>query len=534
MKTKYAVIIGAGPAGLTAAYELLKQTDVIPLVYEKSGDIGGISKTVNYKGNRIDIGGHRFFSKSDRVMNWWTEILPIEPGAADEPIFSINYHGKEGTITAGKPAEDRTDDNLVMLVRNRISRIFFSRMFFDYPLSININTLRNLGLTRLVRVGYSYVLSAIHPIKPEKTLEDFIINRFGRELYLAFFKDYTEKVWGVSCDKIDASWGAQRIKGLSITKALLHALKSMFGGASGSIKQSNTETSLIERFLYPKYGPGQMWEEVARQVLKMGGQIKFYRNATTIKVECNRALSVTFTSNSSDETETIEADYVFSTMPMRELISSMGNRVPQDILFTVNGLEYRDFLTVGLLLKKLSINQDTKEQKSGISTTLPDNWIYIQENDVKVGRVQIFNNWSPYMVKDPDTIWIGLEYFCNEGDQLWSMSDDSLSEFAISEMQKIGFLNPQDILDSTVIRMPKAYPGYFGQAYKEIDKLRQFTDQIENLYLVGRNGMHKYNNQDHSMLSAMMAVENIKKGITSKQNIWSVNTEKCYHETKSK
>jgi protoporphyrinogen oxidase len=533
MKNKYAIIIGAGPAGLTAAYELLKHTDIIPLVYEKSGDIGGISKTVNYKGNRIDIGGHRFFSKSDRVMDWWTNIMPIETTPADKAEFSIHYQGKERTITTEKTTRNKPDENLVMLIRNRISRIFYTRKFFDYPLSININTLRNLGLRRLFKVGTSYVISSIHPIKPEKTLEDFIINRFGRELYLTFFKDYTEKVWGVSCNKIDASWGAQRIKGLSITKALLHALKSMIGSTSSSIKQSGTETSLIERFLYPKYGPGQMWEEVAQQVVQMGGKVTLHSEASTIEVEGNRAFSVTFNSTNSDKKETVKADYIFSTMPMRELLNSMGDRAPQDILSIANGLEYRDFLTVGLLLKKLAIKQDAKEQNNHTSTTLPDNWIYIQESDVNVGRVQIFNNWSPYMVKDPDTIWIGLEYFCNEGDQLWSMKDEDLSQFAIKEMQKIGFANPQDILDSTVIRMPKAYPGYFGNAYKEIDKLRQFTDGIENLYLIGRNGMHKYNNQDHSMLSAMIAVENIKNGITSKQNIWDINTEEFYHEAKT-
>jgi protoporphyrinogen oxidase len=306
----------------------------------------------------------------------------------------------------------------------------------------------------------------------------------------------------------------------------------MFKSSNSSIKQSNTETSLIERFLYPKYGPGQMWEEVARQVVQMGGKVVLHRNATQIKVEDNRALSVTFTSTASNEKETVEADYIFSTMPMRELINSMGDSAPQDILSIANGLEYRDFLTVGLLLKKLAIKQSTRESESGATKTLPDNWIYIQESDVKVGRVQIFNNWSPYMVNDPENIWIGLEYFCNEGDQLWSMNDENLSEFAIKEMQKIGFANPQDILDTTVIRMPKAYPGYFGEAYKEIDKLRRFSDRIENLYLIGRNGMHKYNNQDHSMLSAMVAVENIKNNIMSKQNIWDINTEECYHETK--
>ncbi len=533
MKKKYAVIIGAGPAGLTAAYELLKHTDIIPLVYEKSGDIGGISKTVNYKGNRIDIGGHRFFSKSDRVMEWWTEIMPIAESPMGESVVNIHYHGSERSIVADKPIDDESDQDLVMLVRNRISRIFYTRKFFDYPLSINLGTVRNLGFQRLVRIGFSYILSSIRPITPEKTLEDFIVNRFGRELYLTFFKDYTEKVWGVGCDKIDASWGAQRIKGLSITKALLHAFKSMIGGTSSSIKQSATETSLIERFLYPKYGPGQMWEEVARRVVQMGGKVTLDHNATKIAVANNRVSSVTFSSSNDSEPETVLADYVFSTMPMRELINGIGEYAPRHIHSIANGLEYRDFLTVGLLLNKLAIENTGKKRHKCAPANLPDNWIYIQESDVKVGRVQIFNNWSPYMVKDPDTVWIGLEYFCNESDPLWSMNDKGLIELAIAEMQKIGFIHPQDILDSTVIRMPKAYPGYFGDAYKEIEKLRRFTDDIGNLYLIGRNGMHKYNNQDHSMLSAMTAVENIKHGIASKQNIWDINTEECYHESKS-
>ncbi|MEW8051773.1 MAG: NAD(P)/FAD-dependent oxidoreductase [Candidatus Thiodiazotropha sp.] len=535
MKNQYAIIIGAGPAGLTAAYELLKHTDIIPLVYEMSGDIGGISKTVNYKGNRIDIGGHRFFSKSDRVMDWWAEIMPIEPNPHTPGVLksTIHYQGKERTIATGESSPTVSDKDLIMLIRNRISRIFFTRKFFDYPLSLNFNTFSNLGLVRLSKIGISYVLSTVRPIKPEKTLEDFFINRFGRELYLTFFKDYTEKVWGVSCDKIDASWGAQRIKGLSITKALLHALKSLFSTDSNSINQSSTETSLIERFLYPKYGPGQMWEEVARQVVQMGGQVVLNHVATSLSVRNNRVLSITFNASDSEEEITIDADYVFSTMPMSQLINSIDDDVPQDILAIANGLEYRDFLTVGLLLKKLTVKDTTNGQKGRSSASLPDNWIYIQESDVKVGRVQIFNNWSQYMVKDPDTIWIGLEYFCNEEDELWTMDDKKLMDFAINEMEKIGFLSSQDVMDSTVIRMPKAYPGYFGNAYKEIEKLRRFTDDIENLYLIGRNGMHKYNNQDHSMLSAMTAVENIINGVTSKQNIWEINAEGSYHEAKN-
>lgn len=523
MNKKIAIIIGAGPAGLTAAYEILKQTDVTPIVFEQTGEIGGISKTVNYKGNRIDIGGHRFFSKSDRIMNWWTNIMPIESTASDN--MDNHYQGKKRQLTTDVNNLSPDTTNISLLIRNRISRIFFLRTLFDYPLSFSPHTAIILGPIRIIKIAFGYTRAIIFPIKDEKTLDDFLINRFGKELYLTFFKDYTEKVWGVRCDQISAEWGAQRIKGLSITKTIIHAIKQMFSFNNDSISQTNTETSLIQRFLYPKYGPGQMWEQVAHIVQNNGGKILMHKDVVGINLSGGNISSVDVLDTESGATENYTANYVLSSMPVKDLIQTMGETAPSQVRKTASQLQYRDFITVGLLLDKLLITD-----KDG--SNLPDNWIYIQEPDVKVGRLQIFNNWSPYMVANTENIWIGLEYFCNEGDDLWSLSDDKLKELAIKEMVNLGFIDKLSVLDATVIRMPKAYPGYFGDAYANFSVIQNFTDSISNLFLIGRNGMHKYNNQDHSMLTAMAAVNNIANNINDKQNIWNINTESDYHENK--
>ena len=523
MNKKTAIIIGAGPAGLTAAYELLEKIDIIPIIYELSGDIGGISKTVKYKENRIDLGGHRFFSKSKRVMDFWQDVLPVQGKPSKDDIIL----GRETHLSSEANAPDPEDTDNVMLVRSRLSRIFFLRNFFDYPISLNINTFKNLGFIRILRIGFSYIWSRIFKIKIEKNLEDFFINRFGKELYNTFFKDYTHKVWGRPCKEIRPEWGAQRIKGLSISKAIFHAIKSIFK-KDDSIHQKNTETSLIEQFMYPKFGPGQLWEELARKIEAKGGKIYLECKVTGITSNQNEITSVTVHDIKSGENRKEKANYFFSTMPVKDLINSM-NDVPKEVAKIANGLIYRDFITVGLLLKELKIKNLTKQKT--INNIVPDNWIYIQERDVKVGRLQIFNNWSPYMVKDDDTVWIGLEYFCNEGDELWVMTDDEFTEFAIDELEKIGIINKNDVLDSTVIRMPKTYPAYFG-SYDKFDEIRDHVDNIENLFLIGRNGMHRYNNQDHSMLTAMEAVENIIQNVKTKDNIWNVNTEEEYHEEK--
>ncbi|MEA2095915.1 MAG: NAD(P)/FAD-dependent oxidoreductase [Candidatus Cloacimonadota bacterium] len=523
MNKKTAIIIGAGPAGLTTAYELLEKTDIIPIIYELSGDIGGISKTVKYKGNRIDLGGHRFFSKSKRVMDFWQNVLPVQGKPSKDDLVL----GRKTHLSSEVNAPDPQRNDKVILVRGRLSRIFFLRNFFDYPISLNINTFKNLGFIRIIKIGFSYIWSRIFKIKNEKNLEDFFINRFGKKLYNTFFKDYTHKVWGRPCKEIRPEWGAQRIKGLSISKAILHAIKSIFK-KDDSIHQKNTETSLIEQFMYPKFGPGQLWEELARKIKVRGGKIHLDCKVTGLTSNQNKITSVIVKDIESGVSKVEIADYFFSTMPVKDFINSM-NDVPKNVNEVANGLIYRDFVTVGLLLKKLKIKNHTKQKT--INDIIPDNWIYIQERDVKVGRLQIFNNWSPYMVEDDKNVWIGLEYFCTEGDELWNMPDEEFTEFAIDELEKIGIINKSDVLDNTVIRMPKTYPAYFG-SYDRFDEIREFTDKIENLFLIGRNGMHRYNNQDHSMLTAMIAVENVIHNIKIKDNIWNVNTEEEYHEEK--
>lgn len=524
---KTAIIIGAGPAGLTAAYELREKTDIKPVIFEFSEHIGGIARTVNFKGNFIDIGGHRFFSKSDRVMKWWTDMMPVEGHhEADVEITYQNQHTRLGTTGEG-PDPARTD--LVMLIRSRLSRIFYLRSFFRYPVSLSLDTILNLGVVRMVKIMCSYLRARVFPIRDERTLEDFMINRFGRELYRTFFRDYTEKVWGTPCANIPAEWGAQRIKGLSITRAIAHALRSLVKKKDSSIGQKGTETTLIEQFIYPKFGPGQMWQETARKVVERGGALHLRCRIDGLQVEDGRVTGVNYVNLNTGEKGNCTGDYFFSTMPVKELIAGIsGDAVPEEVQEVARGLVYRDFLIVGLLLKKLHVR--TKRGRK-VQERLPDNWIYIQEAEVKIGRIQIFNNWSPYMVKDPDTVWLGLEYFCNEGDDLWVMDDSSLAGFAADELETIDFIQKEDVLDSIVIRMPKTYPAYFG-TYDRFHLVQEFTDRIENLFLIGRNGMHRYNNSDHSMLTAMMAVDNIANGVTDKSNIWNVNIDDDYHEEK--
>ena len=500
-----AIIVGAGPAGLTLALELCSRTRIRPVVLEKSEFMGGISRTVDYKGNRIDVGGHRFFSKSDRVMRWWLDILPVErPQTGPDPETA----------------------DLVMLVRSRLSRIYYLRKFFSYPLSLSPETVLNLGLWRTARAGMSYLRSMLFPVRPEKTLEDFFVNRFGRELYQTFFRSYTEKVWGVPCTGIDAEWGARRIKGLSILRALLHVLRKM--RRSPDLVQKGVETSLIERFLYPKFGPGQLWEEVARRVRDQGGEILTNWNVDGIQHDgAGRVLGVRATHSPTGETRRFEGDRFFSTMPVRELVQALEPAAPAAVREIAGGLMYRDFLTVGVLCRDLKL----KDRTPGGLEPVKDNWIYIQEPGVEAGRLQIFNNWSPYMVADPGTTWIGIEYFCNEGDAMWSRSDAGLIDLAKRELASIAIADPADVLDATVIRMSKAYPAYFG-SYDRFPALIEWSKQFENLLLIGRNGMHRYNNQDHSMLAAMMAVDQIVSGARDPDALWSLNTEREYLEEK--
>jgi protoporphyrinogen oxidase len=520
---KKAIIIGAGPAGLTAAIELQRNSAIKPILIEASQEIGGISRTIRYKGNRMDIGGHRFFSKSDRVMRWWLELMPVEAGTG--ATGELRYQGQQRDLPAANDVHDPQTEDLVMLVRQRKSRIYFLRRFFDYPVSLTAATFRNLGMVRTFRCGVSYLRSALLPQRQERSLEDFIINRFGKQLYQTFFKTYTEKVWGVPCHEISAEWGAQRIKGLSLKGVVIHFFKkTLVRWRCGDIAQKKIETSLIEKFLYPKLGPGQLWEHAADLVRQGGGEIHFGIQIDRIRVKGNMVVSVEGR-NEAGERVTYAGDYFFSTMPIRDLVRGLSAPVPAEVSKVAEGLMYRDFITVGLLASKLAVTETD-------GSLLKDHWIYIQEPDVVVGRLQIFNNWSSWLVGTPGKVWIGLEYFCNETDPLWKLSDEEMANFAIAEIARIGILKAEDVEDSHVVRAPKTYPAYFG-SYNRFDVIRNYLDGFENLFLVGRNGMHKYNNQDHSMLTAMTAVDNIVNGVKTKDNIWAINTETEYHEEKA-
>jgi protoporphyrinogen oxidase len=522
---RIAVIAGAGPAGLTAALELLRRSGITPLVFEADAQVGGISKTINYRGNRMDLGGHRFFSKSDWVMRWWQDILPVAAGQMSaEAAVRLHYQGQSRSLTpdtVGAPASDA-----VMLVRQRLSRIFYRRRFFDYPLTLNASTVRNLGLGEALRIGLSYGRAQVKRRRAEVTLEDFFINRFGSRLYRTFFKDYTEKVWGVPCSEISAEWGAQRIKGLSVAKAIGHALASPFR-SPGDTAQKGTETSLIERFLYPKLGPGQMWEEVSRRVVEQGGRIHLRHRIVGIERDGLKVTAAVVRDETTGLTQPVPCEHFVSTMPVRELVAFL-EPAEQQVRRIAELLPYRDFITVGLLVRRMRATAASHDSRQANGMP-PDNWIYIQEPDVRIGRLQIFNNWSPALVADPGTIWLGLEYFCSAGDDLWAMDDARFIDFAAGELEKIGLIDRKDVIDGTLVRVPKAYPAYFG-TYGEFEQVRACLDRFSNLYPIGRNGMHRYNNQDHSMLAADAAVDSIMNLGPGKSNIWNINAEGEYHE----
>jgi len=519
---KRAVIIGAGPAGLTAASELLEKTDIRPLVLEATDVIGGISQTVQYEGNRMDIGGHRFFSKNQEVMDWWGRMMPLQ-GARSKDDILLGLDDKP--LAAGGPDPEKEDR--VILIRHRVSRIFFLRKFFDYPISLSKTTFVNMGLGRTLKAGFGYLAAVLHKL-PETSLENFYINRFGRPLYSMFFEDYTEKVWGVHPSRLGADWGSQRVKGISIAAVL----KDMFNKAFGKkeAQGDKVETSLIEQFIYPKYGPGQLWETVAGDVEARGGEVRRQAEVVTVNVEAGRVKGVEYR-NPDGSTTAVPCDELLSSMPVKDLVAALrGIDVPQDVTRIAAELPYRDFITVGVCARKLKISNQTKIKT--YEGRVPDTWIYVQERDVKVGRLQIFNNWSPYLVKDyENTMWVGMEYFCTEGDGMWNMSDKDFIAMAIDELVKIDVVEREDVLDACRVKIRKAYPAYFG-SYAEFDKVRAFLDGIDNLWCLGRNGQHRYNNMDHSMLSAMECVRNLAAGRRGKDNVWNVNTEKEYHEAK--
>lgn len=514
---KKALVIGAGPAGLTAAYELLKQSKDIEVdVFEESDCFGGISKTVEYHGNRMDMGGHRFFSKIPEVNEWWDNMLPMQGHPTKDDIML----DRPMPLAEGGPDPEKEDR--VMLTRHRVSRILFNGKFFDYPISLKPETFKNMGLGTTIVAGFSYLKSLIVK-KPEDNLENFYINRFGKKLYSMFFENYTENLWGRHPSEIDASWGAQRVKGLSIVAIIKDVFSKVF-----KVKNRKVETSLIEEFKYPKLGPGELWDVTAAEIEKLGGKI--YKNAKVTKIHKNENQVLTGITYEKDGKEVfVEGDYVISSMPIKDLVGGM-NDVPANEARIAAGLPYRDYMTLGVLVPKINLVNQTKFKT--VSNIVPDCWVYVHDRTVKLGRFQIYNNWSPYMVKDLEhTVWIGLEYFVNEGDEFWNMTEEEFSKVGVNEMIKLGLIDNADcVMDTHMEKVKKAYPAYFD-TYDEMDTLVDYLKSIDNLYCVGRNGQHRYNNIDHSMVTSFEAVKNIVTGAKDKSNVWNVNTEQEYHET---
>jgi protoporphyrinogen oxidase len=457
------IITGAGPAGLTAAYELVKQ-GIAPLVLEKGDKVGGIARTETYKGYRFDIGGHRFYTKVEVVQKLWLEVL--------------------GNDFIKVP---------------RLSRIYYGGKFFNYPLSV-FNTLLNLGMLESALILLSYFKIKVQPLTEETTFEQWVTNRFGERLYKTFFKTYTEKVWGIPCNEIQADWAAQRIKGLSLTTAVINAL---FG--------SNDTKTLIKEFDYPRLGPGMMWEKFTEAVESKGGKVEL--NTGVIRIERDGYRVKNIVAEKNGEIFRFSADNFISSMPVSALINRMEPPAPEEVLHAARSLNYRAFMIVSLVVNQVDL--------------FPDNWIYIHTPDVKVGRIQNFKNWSPEMVPDLSKTCLGLEYFCNEDDDVWNMDDGDLIKLAAKELEALNLAKASDVEDGVVIRQAKAYPVYDSEYRQHLQVLQDFLTKFENLQTVGRNGMHRYNNQDHSMLTGVLAVRNLNG---EKHNLWEVNTERSYYE----
>ncbi|MEI6528814.1 MAG: FAD-dependent oxidoreductase [Candidatus Falkowbacteria bacterium] len=479
MTSKTALIIGAGPAGLAAAYELLEKSDIKIIIIEEDSQVGGLSKTITTNTFSTDIGPHRFFSKSERVNKFWHKLL--------------------------------NEENFLKV--NRVTRIFYLKKFFSYPISVSTTTLTNLGFIKTVKILFSYIRTKIFK-RAENSLEDFYINRFGRELYNTFFREYTEKVWGVSCQNIPKDWGAQRINNLSISKALKSFFLNYF------FQKSTEEKSLINEFYYPKKGAGQMYEKIAEKIIASGGIIKLDSRAENFNFENGEISSVEIRNLITGDIETIRADYFLSTMPIKNLVSGFKIDVPAEIYDIAKGLIYRDYIIVSLLFNKNNLNGNE---------ALKDNWIYVQESNIKMGRLDLFHNFSSEMTRNNNMACLGAEYYCQEKDELWRSSDLELRTLAENELQEMELVNKSASLDFKVLRIKKAYPAYFG-TYQNFDILKNYLDKINNLYLIGRNGMHRYNNMDHSILSGFTAADNIINNITNKENIWQVNADDEYHE----
>lgn len=471
---KKVVIIGAGPAGLTAAYQLSK-ADVEAVVLERDGAVGGISRTVNYKDYYFDLGGHRFFTKIEAVERIWQEVLGAD-----------------------------------LLRRNRLSRIYYHGRFFYYPLR-PWNAFIGLGPYKSVVIAASYLYAQVFPAKTEETFEQWVSNRFGRHLFNTFFKTYTEKVWGMPCSEIRADWAAQRIKGLSLVSVVKNAL--LRGNHGGGNKDRVIKT-LIEQFNYPKLGPGMMWQAVAEKVVQNGSQVLLESELKKILWAEDAIRAVEYAQGAGpEEHRLLEGTDFISSISLRELVRMLEPAAPEEVIAAAKQLKYRDFMTIALVVNQPDL--------------FPDNWIYIHDPEVRVGRIQNFKNWSPFMVPDSSRTCLGLEYFCFAGDELWNMPDHELIEIGKKELGKLGLASAADVEDGTVVRVPKAYPIYDSNYFAALQIIRQFLDRFINLQLVGRNGMHRYNNQDHSMLTAMLAAENV---LGAKHDLWLVNDEQEYHE----
>lgn len=512
---KKVVIIGAGPAGITAGYELVKKSqDYEVVILEESNQVGGIAKTVEYNGNRMDLGGHRFISNSEEVKNWWEDILSKQ----GQPAYDDRKLKRYVQTSPGGPDPEFEDE--VMLVRKRISSIYFNEKFFEYPVKLNSTTIKNMGLGQTAKAGFSYLESSIFK-KKENNLEGFYVNHYGKQLYQLFFEGYTEKLWGRHPSQISADWGAQRMKGLTISSILKDT-----SNRKGKQDMGDANTSLSDDFLYPKLGPGQLWEIAAKRFEEKGGRIMFGCKAKGIETANNVIKGVNYIKDG--EEVTIEADIVISSMPVKDLIAGMKH-VPFNVEDAAKGLPYRDLVVLGILVPSLKIQNTTKIKT--LNNLVPECWIYVQDTTVKLGRIQIYNNWSPYMVSNPDeTAWIGLEYFCNEGDYYWNQSDIQWQTLAVTELIKMGIIDdPPKILDFHKEMVKKAYPAYFD-TYSRFDEIRTYLDNYPNLYCIGRNGQHRYNNMDHTMMTAFETVRTIMSGKTDKTKVWSVNMSREYNE----
>ncbi len=510
-ENKTIVIIGAGPAGLSSAYNLLSKNKNFKIyIIDEEPEAGGISRTRYCDGNGTDIGPHRFFTKSDRVKKLWNELFSFQGAPAIDDIL-LNRKVNNDSNGVDPEKEDR-----VFLKRKRFSRIYFNKKFFDYPIKLSSATFVSLGLKKSFLMGLSYLRACFFK-REEHNLEDFMINRFGKMLYETFFKDYTEKVWGLPPAEISKEWGEQRIKGISLRRVLLSAIG----------KRSN-EASMIDEYFYPKYGASQLWNEMLQKISDWGGVALFNSRVIGLKKAEDRIVSVTVKNIQTGELSEIKGDIFLSSMPIKDLLTEM-NDVPQEVSDIAKNLEYRDFILVNFVSKEFNLKNNTNYPT--VNNIAPDSWIYLQDRDISAGRLDIMNSFSPYMIKNfKEDVVFNLEYFCSENDDFWNKDDKEILEFAISELEKHNIVKKQALMHSEVIRIKKAYPSYFG-SYNKFDILKNYINSIENLLCIGRNGQHKYNNMDHSILSGSVAA-NVIFGESNKQSLWDVNTEQKFHEIK--